>query len=130
MAKETLNESGPQKVDQQFFSALIQSDHAALDRVLTDDFILIDVMRGAEVDKAELLEVIESGTLKFETIEPAEVRVRLYPGTAIITGSTQIFGRFGDVPFTAHSRYTNVYVQQESQWRLASAQGTPIDPDV
>jgi hypothetical protein len=68
--------------------------------------------------------------LKFETIEPAEVRVRFYPGTAIINGSTQIFGRFVDAPFTAHSRYTHVYFQEESQWRLASAQGTAIDPDV
>jgi hypothetical protein len=90
---------------------------------------LIDVMRGAEVDKSSLRAAIESGSLKFETIEPAEVRVRLYPGTAIVTGRTQMYGRFGDVPFAARSRYTHVYVQEESQWRLASAQGTPIAPD-
>jgi hypothetical protein len=24
-----------------------------------------------------------------------------------------MYGRFGDVPFTAHSRYTHVYIQQE-----------------
>jgi hypothetical protein len=48
------NESGPKEIEQQFFSGLIQSDHAALDRILTDDFILIDVMRGAEVDKASI----------------------------------------------------------------------------
>ena len=129
MDKETSNEPGPNEVEQQFFSALIQSNHTALDRILTDDFILIDVMRGAEVDKSSLRAAIESGSLKFETIEPAEVRVRLYPGTAIVTGRTQMYGRFGDVPFAARSRYTHVYVQEESQWRLASAQGTPIAPD-
>jgi hypothetical protein len=72
------DESGPKEIEQQFFSALIQSDQTALDRILTDDFILIDVMRGAEVDKASLLEVIQSGALRFETIEPAEIRLRFY----------------------------------------------------
>jgi ketosteroid isomerase-like protein len=124
------DESGPREVEQQFFSALIQSDHTALDRILIDDFILIDVMRGAEVDKASLLEVIQSGALRFETIEPAEIRLRFYGDTAIATGRTHMYGRFWDVPFTAHSRYAHVYVRQESQWRLASAQGTPIEPDV
>jgi ketosteroid isomerase-like protein len=129
MTEETPNESGAREIDQQFFSALIQSNHTALDRVLTDDFILIDVMRGTEIDKASLLAVVQSGALKFESIEPSEVRVRLYPGTAIVTGRTQMFGRFGEAPFVVRSRYTHVYVHQQSQWRLASAQGTPIALD-
>jgi ketosteroid isomerase-like protein len=130
METKPSNESDPKETEQQFFSALIQSDHTALDRILTDDFILIDVMRGAEIDKAALLEVIQSGALRFEIIEPADVRLRLFGNAAIITGRTHMYGRFGDVPFTAHSRYTHVYIQQQSQWRLASAQGTPIEPDV
>jgi hypothetical protein len=105
MDKKTSNQANPQEVELQFFSSLIQSDHDALDRILTDDFILIDVLRGAEIDKTALLEVIRSGQLKFETIEPSEVRLRLY-------------------------RYTHVYIQQEAEWRLASAQGTPIEPDL
>jgi len=91
---------------------------------------LIDVLRGAEIDKTTLPEVIRSGQLKFETIEPSEVRLRLYRAAAIVTGRTHMYGRFGDVPFTAHSRYTHVYIQREAKWRLASAQGTPIEPDV
>jgi hypothetical protein len=130
MDKETSNQASLKDVERQFFSSLILSDHIALDRILTDDFVLIDVLRGAEIDKTTLLEVVRSGQLKFETIEPSEVRLRLYSATAIVTGRTQMYGRFGDVPFTAHSRYTHVYIQQEAQWYLASAQGTPIEPDV
>ena len=130
MDKKTSNQASPKEVERQFFSSLIQSDHIALDRILTDDFILIDVLRGAEIDKTTLLEVIRSGQLKFETIEPSEVRLRLYRATAIVTGRTHMYGRFGDVPFTAHSRYTHVYIQQQAEWRSASAQGTPIEPDV
>jgi ketosteroid isomerase-like protein len=128
MNNEISNEVGPREVDNQFFSALVQSDDAGLDRILSDDFILVDVMRGEEVDKAALIEVVRSGALQFESIEPSDFRVRRYPGTAIITGRTQMYGRFGDAPFAVHSRYTHVYVQLQSQWRLASAQGTAIQP--
>jgi hypothetical protein len=120
------NELEPKEVDQQFFSALIRSDLAALDRILTNDFVLIDVMRGSEVSKSILLSVIQSGQLRFETISPGDVRVRLYDRTAIITGRTQMHGWFGDAPFAVQSRYTHVYIQHQVQWCLASAQGTPI----
>jgi hypothetical protein len=29
-------------------------------------------------------------------------------------------------PFTASGRYTNVFVKEQSQWRLVTAQGTQI----
>jgi hypothetical protein len=51
MDKMTSDQASPKEVERQFFSSLIQSDHIALDRILIDDFILIDVLRGAEIDK-------------------------------------------------------------------------------
>jgi len=35
-------------------------------------------------------------------------------------------GRIGEMPFSANSRYTHVYLEQQGRWRLFSAQGTPI----
>ncbi len=98
----------------------------ALDRILGDDFLLIDVMTGSEVKKPDLLAVLRLGQLKFEAIEPVESRVRLYGNTAVITGRTQMTGRFGEMPFTASSRYTHVFIREQSQWRLVTAQGTQI----
>ena len=119
----------PLAAERQFFAALVEASPEALDRVLTDDFILIDVFRGSEVPKAALLAVIGSGELQFEVIVPADTRVRLYQATAVVTGRTQMRGRFGETPFTVSSRYTHVYIQQQGQWRLAAAQGTQIAPE-
>ena len=41
----------PLTVDKQVSAALIAGDAQALDRILTDDFILIDVMSGSEITK-------------------------------------------------------------------------------
>ena len=118
----------PVTVDKQFFAALIAGDAQALDHILADDFILIDVMSGSEITKPAFLAFIGSGQIKFESIEPAENRVRFYPPTAIITGRSQMKGQLGDAPFSASSRYTHVFVDQQGEWRLATAQGTQILP--
>jgi ketosteroid isomerase-like protein len=120
------DEPSPLAAEQQFFSSLIRGDAEALDRILGDDFLLIDVMTGSEVKKPDLLAVLRSGQLKFEAIEQLESHVRLYGITAVITGRTRMSGRFGESPFTASSRYTHVFVKDEGQWRLVSAQGTQI----
>jgi len=124
------DESSALEAERQFFAALMGADLAALDRLLAEDFILIDVMRGAEVTKADLLAAVGSGQLQFEAIKPCgptERRVRLYGSTAVITGRTEMSGRFGTMPFAARSRYTHVYVEQPGGWRMVSAQGTRIE---
>ena len=118
----------PLTIDKQFFAALIAGDIQVLDHFLVDEFILIDVMSGSEITKPAFLAFIGSGQIKFESIEPAENRVRLYQTTAIITGRTQMKGQLGEAPFAVSSRYTHVFVDQRGEWRLATAQGTQISP--
>ena len=113
-------------VEDRFFQALLQSDGAALRRVLTPDFLLIDVMTGSEIPALLLVDLVGSGQLRFESMERLDARVRLYGTAAVVTGQTRMQGRFGEQPFGAHSRYTHVYVRVEGTWQLASAQGTPI----
>jgi ketosteroid isomerase-like protein len=119
----------PRSTEQIFFASLLASDVKALDGVLTDDFLLVDAMRGTEVDRKKLCSALGSRQIRFEEITPEDCRVRLYGTTAVINGRTHMRGRLGDQHFSVHSRYTHVFRQQEDQWRLVSAQGTPISPD-
>ena len=114
------------QAEQQFFASLIRADVQRLDSILGEDFLLIDVMTGSEITKSSLLAVLGSGQLKFETIHPFEQRIRTCGETAVVTGRTQMSGRFQENPFTASSRYTHVYVKAQFQWKLVSAQGTQI----
>ena len=116
----------PHAVDSSFFTALVGADVAALEQILADDFILVDIMSGGEVDKRSLIAVIESGQLSFDRVDPIEARVRHYPGAAVINGRTEMSGRFENNAFSASSRYTHVYVQTDGRWRMVAAQGTRI----
>jgi hypothetical protein len=120
------DELNPDAVERRFFTALIDANVEALDRILADDFILIDVMSGSEILKSVLLNLIRSGQLKFETIERLESRVRPYQGAAVINGRTLMSGAFSGESFRTSSRYTHVYIEQQGQWRMVSAQGTQI----
>lgn len=115
-------------LDQQFFASLVNADVTALSQILADDFTLVDVMSGSEVDKPAFLAGVGCGYVKFETIEPGDQLVRLYSPTIVITGRTQMKGTFGGDPFAVESRYTHVYVNQDGEWRLVAAQGTKISP--
>jgi ketosteroid isomerase-like protein len=122
-------DTAPLSADHDFFTALIKGDVAALQEILVDDFVLVDVMQGAEVDKNTLLAVVGSGQIQFDVIIPAECHARLYDDIAVVNGRTLMRGRLGDMPFTTRSRYTHVFLEQNGQWRLASAQGTSIPGD-
>ena len=109
-----------------FFTGLLQADLEALERVLADDFQLIDVMQGTEVPRSTFLALVGSGQLRFLAIERIDSRVRRYGTAAVVTGQTQMRGQFGDQGFTAHSRYTHVYTERQGRWQLVAAQGTLI----
>jgi ketosteroid isomerase-like protein len=101
-------------------------DGAALADVLTGDFIFVDLMRGAELTRADLVTPVFRGQLRFDTIDVVSSRVRCYGAAAIVTGRTDIRGRACGSPWAARSWYTHVYVEQNGHWRLASAQGTQM----
>jgi ketosteroid isomerase-like protein len=120
------NAAQPLEAENQFFTALIQVDIKTLEHLLTDDFVLVDVMRGGEIPKTALLMIVGSGQLKFESVEKAEMRVRTYQNTAVATGRTLMKCSFEGNTFTVKSRYTHVYIYEQDRWRMASAQGTQI----
>jgi ketosteroid isomerase-like protein len=121
--------AGARAADEDFFRLLASADTTGLDNLLTDDFVLIDVFRGAEISRPALLALIESGQLKFAPVTPTDVTVRLHGTTAIITGRTDMRGSFDDTPFATASRYTHIYVHRSDGWNLAAAQGTMILED-
>jgi len=120
-----IDESELLSLDREFLDGLI-ANVETVEYLLANDFLLIDVLSGSEVTKLDLLTVLRSGQLKFEKIKLLDSRVRLYKDTALVTGSTEMSGRFGDDPFSAASRYTHVYVRLRDRWYLVGAQGTQI----
>lgn len=113
-----------------FFDALLAGDQLALERILSDDFMLIDVMTGSEIQKPILVDVVSSRVLEFLKIDRLESTVRFFGSTAVVTGRTHMEGRYHKTPFESSSRYTHLFFLEPDGWKMVSAQGTPISDPV
>ncbi|HME74045.1 MAG TPA: nuclear transport factor 2 family protein [Myxococcota bacterium] len=115
--------------DRAFFDALVASDGTGLDRILANDFAIVDVAGGAVTRKADFARLIASRGVVFDSIEtvPDQALVRFYEGVGVVIGSTSMRLVLDSGPLSVRSRYTHVFVKdQDGGWQLVSAQGTPI----
>ena len=120
-----INEADLLAIDRRFDVAMVQADMPALEGLLADDFVLID-LAGNLVAKRALLEAIGSHQLKFDALDASDVAARTYADAAVVTGVTDMRARQGEAQFAGRSRVTHVYVKQEGQWRMVAAQGTIV----
>jgi ketosteroid isomerase-like protein len=121
------HQSAAEHADDAFFNALVAGDVDRIDSLLTDDFVIVDVISGAVADRAAFIGAIRDGLLVFERVHLVERLTRRHDDTAIIVGRTEMSGSFGEAPFAAASRYTHVLLRDaDRRWRLATAQGTRI----
>ena len=121
-----MREQNPEEVEQEFFTALVEADNEALDHLLANDFLLIDVLTGSEVSKAAFLEILVAGGLSFEEVNRIDFRARVYGSVAVITGQSEIVGHLNGRRFEFDSRYTHVFEKHLGDWLMVIAQGTQI----
>lgn len=111
-----------------FFDALVAADVAALEAVLADDFLIVDVLAGQVATRADLLGALSTGLLRFTSVayDDADVRVRFRGAVAVSVGRTSMTMELGGVTTQVESRFTHVHVRTPAGYRLLSAHGTQI----
>src|SRR5712675_2297828 len=90
-----------------------------------DDYMLVRP-DGSVLGKEDVLRDLGSGGLRFTSIELANVSVRIYGQTALLTGDSRtVSSRNGD-EMSAHIRLLAVYVHDRSRLRLAHFQSASL----
>ncbi len=111
------------KLEKEFAQAVTKNDADAVDGFLADDWIIVDP-DGGIIDKARFLGVIKSGVLSHELMESADLRVRLYGNTAVVTGLTTTKGKFRGQDFASCERATDIFVKRNDRWQCVFTQLT------
>ena len=107
------------------FKAQTTGDLKALDALLGDE--LVYTHSSAAVDsKASYVESMRSGALKYQTIEPRDIQVRVFGNTAVITAAAHITAISKGQPVDNQLRYTDVWVLRDGRWQMVSWQSTRI----
>ena len=104
--------------------AVIQRDEAALQRVLAED-LTYSHANGRTQNKAEYIAAILKGPGRYESFTEADTQVRVYGGTAVLTG-------YVDVKMAGRDLYRvrtlEVYVLNNGRWQMAAKQSARLSP--
>jgi ketosteroid isomerase-like protein len=106
---------------QRWADAERQADAAALDTLLTDDFVGIGPY-GYVLTRQQWLDRYRTGDLKNAAFSLDEVSVHEYGDTAIAVGLQTQQTFFRGQESSGRFRVTQVAVQQADRWKIASVQ--------
>jgi ketosteroid isomerase-like protein len=114
-----------EQVERRRFAAMVARDIAQLEPLLAED-LTYGHSNGEFENKAQFLETIRAGRLRYVAIGVQELTVRQYENVAIVTGRLAISGRAGDRPVELTLRYTDAYVNRDGRWLLVAWQSTRL----
>jgi ketosteroid isomerase-like protein len=102
--------------EQAFVDAMIKADKVALEKLLADDLVYVHSSSKAET-KAEVLQVISSGSATYESIEFRDTAVRQY-GDVVITNHKAVIKT--KQTGVSNLFVTHVWVKNKGGWQFAS----------
>ena len=102
-------------------AAIVRKDRAAIEANMADDFRQIDG-RGNVETKASFVDGLVSADLVIDPYTVEDFEVRVYGGTALLSGRTRMTGKYQGQPFKSHYRYIDIYVKSGGAWKIVSVQ--------
>ncbi len=118
-------EQAVRQLHSELAQAQLTNDAVALDRIWADDHSFTNPL-GVVQTKAERLSEIKSGDRKLESFTIAEVQVRVYGNTAVVTSHATLKGQRQGHDISGQFRGIDVYVNQRGRWQVVAAQATRI----
>lgn len=112
-------------VDNERYEAMKNRDMAAMDRLHANGLVFINT-KGRLLNKAEYLEEVRSGNLKFLSVDTDEYHFYVYGDTVIMNGRANSVVEYHGVVNKKPRRFTSVFIKLQGQWKLVAHQATLI----
>lgn len=106
------------RLNKQEVQALLRNDVATLRRLWSDDFVVTNPFNKF-INKQQVVEMTESGTLAFASYDRQLEYVRIYQDTAVVAGSETVLwaGKMPNAGQTSHLRFTGVWMKRGGRWQ-------------
>jgi len=117
-----------EQLEESWRVAQVNDDVAAMDKLLSDDFVGI-TMSGQVVTKMQQLDRMRNRQLVLTSIVLDDVKVKLIGTTAIVTSLAEVEGTTDGAPMHGTYRYTRVYSRLLSgTWKITNFEATRVGP--
>jgi uncharacterized protein (TIGR02246 family) len=113
------------KLNDQVNAANVKGDTSFLEKVLADDYTAIRG-DGSVLTKAEEIEKMKSGAIKYQKVDLQDVKVRVYGNTAITVDLSTTTNMRNGIQRTGSNRTTRIWVKQKGDWKCVSYQTTRV----
>lgn len=114
------------EIEDQLAAAWVAGDRSVHERVLAEDWSVIDA-QGRIRNKAEVLEEMFRPGEREVTGRIDEVNVRPYGVWAIVTGKTYVAGRYEGNEINVTLRFMDVFRRHEGTWQVVASQATLLN---
>jgi ketosteroid isomerase-like protein len=115
-----------EKLEEVWRVAQLNDDVAAMDKLLSDDYVGI-TMSGQVVTKMQQLDRMRNRSTVLTKITLDDVKVKLIGTTAIVTSLAQVDGTMDGAPMHGDYRYTRVYSRLPTgAWEITNFEATRV----
>ena len=112
------------QLNDDWVKALVRGDRETLDRVMADDFFFTYPLEGD--DKAQFIADVTSGNLKIEHISRAQLSVRVFGSTAVLTARDSATWLYHGREISGQYKIIQVYSKRDGRWQLCAIQACPM----
>ena len=114
------------EIEDQLAAAWVAGDRSVHERVLSEDWSVIDA-QGRIRSKAEVMEEMFRPGERELIGRIDEVNVRPYGDWAIVTGKTHVAGRYEGNDINVTLRFMDVFRRIDGNWQVVASQATLLN---
>jgi ketosteroid isomerase-like protein len=116
------------QIQQDLCAAWVSRDRATIERILDPDWSVTKAS-GELATKSDVLhDAFDLGQLSLNSAQVADVKVRIFGDTAVVTGRSTAEGWAAGQAFSVVLRFTDVFVKRSEGWRAVASHATRISP--
>jgi ketosteroid isomerase-like protein len=99
--------------------AELQHDPAALEMILTDDFVITEP-DGSLQTKREHLSSIKDPSYRYDVLVSEDFRIKVYGTVGVVTGTYHEKGTVKGHHFDRRGRFTDIWIHLGTTWRCVA----------
>ena len=114
------------ELEQQWRNATLTGDAAALDKLLSEDYVGIS-WNGQVNTKATQLDRLRTRSLQLTRMDLSDVKIKVVKAVAIVTSLAELQGTSEGSPMSGTFRYTRVYQRLPGGiWKITNFEATRV----